>query len=80
MGLREDILKLYQESPMIGSTQISACLGIKPTPQFWRILNEIQVELRGVPARVGRKGKRMRYRNYPKGYVRSRATEGKIIW
>ena len=48
MGLREDIKALYHENPNISSKQILETLGCKDTPQFWKILNDVQVGIRGV--------------------------------
>jgi hypothetical protein len=48
VGLREDIRALYRENPNISGKQILERLGCKSTPQFWRILEDEQIGMRGV--------------------------------
>jgi hypothetical protein len=46
-SLREQIHRLYREDPYIGAQQILERTGHKPTPEFWRILESVQIALRG---------------------------------
>lgn len=48
MSLRDDIRKCMRENPALSGTQIAAKLGVKATSEFWRILNEEQVNKRGL--------------------------------
>lgn len=48
MSLRSDIQRVMRDYPNLNGTQIAAKLGIKTTPEYWRILNEEQVNRRGL--------------------------------
>lgn len=52
MRLRANIQQCLQDHPRFSGEQIAAHLGVKANRTFWRILNEEQVNIRGVyPAR-----------------------------
>lgn len=71
-NLRERILALYRENWNISSKEILTSLGIEqPTPEFWRILNEVQVGLRGVsPDRGKNRGRwNSKMRGFHKGNI-----------
>jgi len=48
MSLRDDIRQCMRQNPTLNGTQIAAKLSVKATPTFWRILNEEQVNKRGL--------------------------------
>lgn len=52
MSLRDDIRRVMRDNTALSGKQIAEKLGVKATPEFWRILNEEQVNKRGLyPAR-----------------------------
>lgn len=65
MGLRDDIRRMMRQHPNLNGTQIAAKLGVKATPKFWRILNEEQVNIRGIYP-----GRRHNTNAHPKGRMK----------
>lgn len=47
MSLRDEITELYRTEPNIGWQEILERTGHKPTPFFWRTLENVQILLRG---------------------------------
>lgn len=48
LSLGQRIRALYQANPNISAQEIIQRLGVKPTRDFWRILNAEQVGIRGL--------------------------------
>jgi hypothetical protein len=69
MSLRSDIRRCLRQNPALSGMQIAEQLGVKPTPSFWRILNDEQVTIRGIyPGR--RKNTNAHNKSRIKGMVR----------
>lgn len=47
MSLRDEIMALYREDPTLSGKDILARLGRRGTRQEWRILEDVQVGIRG---------------------------------
>lgn len=50
MSLREEIRALYRDNPNISGEEVRQRLGQRSRPEFWRILQDEQLTMRGVYA------------------------------